>query len=97
MPLWTLRAGRYALIEAHPDFFPMYTQGGKWRHEGEAWTNWCEGFLGGQMWILYGHTGSPYWRRQAEHYRAWWNTARRIALCMTWAFCSGRRGNAGMT
>ena len=57
-----------ALIETHPDFFPMYTQGGKWRHEGEAWTNWCEGFLGGQMWILYGHTGSPYWRRQAEHY-----------------------------
>ncbi len=63
-------AGRQvrALSEAHPDFFPMYTQGGKWRHEGEAWTNWCEGFLGGQMWILYGHTGLPYWRRQAEHY-----------------------------
>ena len=61
-----------ALIEAEgplgADFFPMYTQGGKWRHGGEAWTNWCEGFLGGQMWSLYGHTGSPYWRRQAEHY-----------------------------
>ena len=28
------------LIETHPDFFPMYTQGGKWRHGGEAWTNW---------------------------------------------------------
>ncbi len=63
-------AGRQvrALIEAQPDFFPMYTQGGRWRHEGEAWTNWCEGFLGGQMWLLYGHTGSPDWRRQAERY-----------------------------
>ncbi|NJN83542.1 MAG: hypothetical protein HC802_15500 [Caldilineaceae bacterium] len=56
------------LIESHPDFFPMYTQGGKWRHSGEAWTNWCEGFLGGQLWLLYQHTGEPYWREKAEHY-----------------------------
>jgi unsaturated chondroitin disaccharide hydrolase len=56
------------LIERHPDYFPMYTVGGKWSHGGEAWTNWCEGFLGGQMWLLYRHTGDPYWRTQAEHY-----------------------------
>lgn len=56
------------LIETHPDFFPMYTQNGAWKHGGEAWTNWCEGFLGGQMWLLYRHTGDAYWRGKAEHY-----------------------------
>ena len=44
------------LIETYPDTFPMYTMGGKWMHGGEAWTNWCEGFLGGQLWLLYKHT-----------------------------------------
>jgi unsaturated chondroitin disaccharide hydrolase len=35
------------LIAAHPDLYPMYTQGGKWKVDGETWTNWCEGFLPG--------------------------------------------------
>lgn len=56
------------LITAHPDFFPMYTVNGKWKHGGEAWTNWCEGFLGGQMWLLYAHNQEAWWRQQAEHY-----------------------------
>lgn len=56
------------LIETHPDYFPMYTVSGKWKHSGEAWTNWCEGFLGGQLWLLYHHTTDPYWREKAEHY-----------------------------
>ena len=56
------------LTETHPDFFPMYTVGGKWKHDGEAWTNWCEGFLGGQLWLLYQHTGDAQWRARAEHY-----------------------------
>ena len=56
------------LIETYPDYFPMYTVNGKWQHEGEAWTNWCEGFLGGQLWLLYQHTGDVYWREKAEHY-----------------------------
>jgi len=56
------------LIESHPDSFPIYTVGGKWLHGGEAWTNWCEGFLGGQLWLLHNHTGDPYWRERAEHY-----------------------------
>ena len=34
------------LIQTYPDYFPVYTEQGKWRHTGEAWTNWCEGFLG---------------------------------------------------
>lgn len=56
------------LIDAHPDYFPMYTEGGKWVHSGEAWTNWCEGFLGGMMWIFHTRTDDPWWRVQAEHY-----------------------------
>ncbi len=56
------------LIETHPDYFPMYTVNGKWKHSGEAWTNWCEGFLGGQLWLLYQHTKDSYWQEKAEHY-----------------------------
>ena len=26
-----------------PDFFPMFTEMGRWRHGKEAWTNWCDG------------------------------------------------------
>ena len=56
------------LIEKHSDFFPMYTVNGQWRHSGEHWTNWCEGFLPGILWILYHLTGDHYWRGKAEHY-----------------------------
>ncbi|MEM7028474.1 MAG: glycoside hydrolase family 88 protein [Chloroflexota bacterium] len=56
------------LVETYPDFFPMYTEGGKWKHDGEAWTNWCEGFLGGQLWLLYNYNGDAYFREKAEHY-----------------------------
>ena len=56
------------LIETYPDYFPMYTVNGKWKHEGEAWTNWCEGFLGGQLWLVYEHNGDAWWRERAEHY-----------------------------
>jgi unsaturated chondroitin disaccharide hydrolase len=58
----------WRLTEAEPDYFPMYTEGGQWRHGGESWTNWCEGFLGGQLWLLYLHTGDPRFRARAEHY-----------------------------
>jgi unsaturated chondroitin disaccharide hydrolase len=56
------------LIQQHPDAFPMYTTNGKWAVGAESWTNWCEGFLGGQLWLLYQHTGEPRWRQHAEHY-----------------------------
>ena len=56
------------LIEKHPDYFPIYSQNGKWQHSGDAWTNWCEGFLGGMMWIFHKRTGDPVWRASAEHY-----------------------------
>ncbi len=57
-----------ALITNHPDYFPLFTEGGKWRHGKEAWTNWCEGFLGGMMWVFARRTGDPFWRERAEHY-----------------------------
>ena len=63
-------AGRQlqALITMHPDQFPMYTKQGGWTFAGENWTNWCEGFLGGQLWLLYQHSQLPHWQEQAIHY-----------------------------
>ena len=57
-----------ALIASHPDYFPLYTEEGRWQHGREAWTNWCEGFLGGMMWIFARRTGDAFWRERAEHY-----------------------------
>lgn len=60
------------MIEAHPDFYPMYTKDGKWEHEGPAWTHWCDGFFPGMMWIfaqrLLGSTDGDYWMQQAIRY-----------------------------
>jgi unsaturated chondroitin disaccharide hydrolase len=57
-----------AMIEKYPDQFPMYTRNGRWHLAGETWTNWCEGFPGGMMWIFYKRTQEPAWRQRAEHY-----------------------------
>jgi unsaturated chondroitin disaccharide hydrolase len=43
------------LAEKHPLFYPLYTQNGVWKHEGPAWTHWCDGFLPGMMWIFAKH------------------------------------------
>lgn len=56
------------LIESHPDKFPMYTTSGRWDFSGESWTNWCEGFLGGQLWLIYERNHDPWWQEKAEHY-----------------------------
>jgi unsaturated chondroitin disaccharide hydrolase len=56
------------LTENHPDFFPIYTVDGRWRHEGELWTDWTGGFLAGMMWQFHKRTGSQVWRERAEHY-----------------------------
>lgn len=57
-----------ALVERHPDFFPIYTKEGKWHHKGELWTDWTGGFLAGMMWQFFRRTGDPQWRERAEHY-----------------------------
>jgi unsaturated chondroitin disaccharide hydrolase len=64
-----------SLIERHPDFYPMYTQNGKWKHEGAVWTHWCDGFLPGIMWLFHKRLSSnnhsadaKYWLDQAIRY-----------------------------
>lgn len=61
------------LIEKHPGFYPMYTKDGKWKHDGPAWTHWCDGFLPGMMWIFHRHelesgSGREYWMDKAMEY-----------------------------
>jgi unsaturated chondroitin disaccharide hydrolase len=58
----------HKLSSNHPEYFPMYTKNGKWHHTGELWTDWCAGFLGGQMWLMEEYTGEQEWRELAEHY-----------------------------
>lgn len=55
-------------VERYPDYFPMYTTAGKWRHEGELWTDWCGGFHAGMMWLIAMRTGDAGWRERAERY-----------------------------
>jgi unsaturated chondroitin disaccharide hydrolase len=57
-----------ALITRDPNFYPLYTERGKWRHDKPAWTRWCDGFLPGMMWIFYEETGDAQWRADAEAY-----------------------------
>jgi len=59
-----------ATVERAPGFFPTYTVGGRWGHGGESWTNWCEGFFAGMMWLIARRTGDPWWRDAAERYSA---------------------------
>ncbi|HTC88520.1 MAG TPA: glycoside hydrolase family 88 protein [Bryobacteraceae bacterium] len=61
------------LVESHPGFYPMYTADGKWKHEGQVWTNWCDGFLPGMMWIFHkwnlaSGVTDKYWQEQAVRY-----------------------------
>jgi unsaturated chondroitin disaccharide hydrolase len=61
------------LVERYPDFYPMYTMQGRWKHSGEAWTHWCDGFLPGMLWIVYGRESQSssergWWRQQAIRY-----------------------------
>src|SRR5438270_925649 len=57
-----------ATIERHPDYFPIYTENGRWHHAGELWTDWCGGFHAGMMWLIARRTGDGWWRAMAEHY-----------------------------
>lgn len=66
---WRVAAEKVrGLVERAPGQVPLYTEGGRWRLDGEVWTNWCEGFLPGQLWLLAAHTGSAWFREQAESY-----------------------------
>ena len=52
----------------YPGYTPMYTVQGRWNREGERWTNWCEGFFPGILWLLHKQTGEAEWRALAEQY-----------------------------
>ena len=62
------------LVDQHPGLYPMYTLNGKWKHEGPAWTHWCDGFLPGMMWIFErrgpeaGNGHAKFWLEQATRY-----------------------------
>jgi unsaturated chondroitin disaccharide hydrolase len=56
------------VAERDPDFYPLYTDGGKWRHSKPAWTRWCDGFLPGMMWIFHEETGDSFWKELAIRY-----------------------------
>lgn len=58
-----------ATVERTPDYFPIYTVGGRWQHRGELWTDWCAGFHAGMMWIVaQRRPEDAWWRATAEHY-----------------------------
>ena len=57
-----------ATIARDPDFFPIYTTNGRWKHGGESWTDWCAGFHTGMMWLFAERKSDPWWRQTAEHY-----------------------------
>jgi unsaturated chondroitin disaccharide hydrolase len=61
-----------ATVENQPGLYPMYTQNGKWKHEGQVWTHWCDGFLPGMMWIIHkrlvGSDEAEWWMDQAIRY-----------------------------
>src|SRR5262249_48388855 len=57
-----------SLVERESGLYPLYTRDGKWRHSGQLWTAWGDGFLPGMMWVFYDETGEPAWRRLAESY-----------------------------
>ena len=57
-----------ALIETAPDYFPIYTTSGRWRHDGELWTDWTGGFFAGMMWKFFERSDDERWLRRAKHY-----------------------------
>ncbi|MCS7247491.1 MAG: glycoside hydrolase family 88 protein [Anaerolineales bacterium] len=56
------------LVTEYPDLMPSFTENGKWRLQQPGWTNWCEGFLGGALWLIYLLTEEARFRQHAEHY-----------------------------
>ena len=56
------------LVGNQPGFFPTFTEQGKWRPQVPGWTNWCEGFLAGTLWLVHMQTGDSWFRQQAERY-----------------------------
>lgn len=56
------------LVRNYPDFSPMYTKDGRWKHGRKLWTHWCEGFFPGILWLLYMRDRDQWWQVMAERY-----------------------------
>jgi unsaturated chondroitin disaccharide hydrolase len=55
-------------VRRQQDFFPIYTQAGRWHHDGPRWTDWTGGFFAGLMWQFYLRTQSDHWHQLAQRY-----------------------------
>lgn len=55
-----------ALTTGHPDLLVLSTERGKWVEA--TWTDWSQGFLGGQLWLVFEQTGEARWEELARHY-----------------------------
>jgi len=60
-------------MEIHPDYRPLHTHEGRWKHEDPPWMHWCDGFLPGMMWIFHRQLGNKgkdakWWKDQAIRY-----------------------------
>jgi hypothetical protein len=83
------------LATDYPDYFPLYTDHGRWKHGKEAWTNWCEGFLGGQMWIFHELGLGDEWQARAEHYSKLVEELNTTTRSTTSASCCAPPGRSG--
>src|SRR5215217_6491162 len=83
------------LVGDYPDYFPLYTDHGRWKHGKESWTNWCEGFLGGQMWLFYELGLGEDWKTRAEHYGKPSSNVSTTIKSMILVSCCAQRGRNG--
>jgi unsaturated chondroitin disaccharide hydrolase len=56
------------MLEAYPDAFPVYTRGGRWAIDTETPASGYEGYLPGQLWLLYRMTRNTWFHDMAERY-----------------------------
>jgi unsaturated chondroitin disaccharide hydrolase len=56
------------LLEAYPDAFPVYTRGGRWVIDTDTPASGYEGYLPGQLWLLYRMTRNTWFYEMAERY-----------------------------
>jgi unsaturated chondroitin disaccharide hydrolase len=54
------------LVDTRPGLAPAFTSRGRWVEQEPGWTRWTEGFLGGQLWLVYQASGEEWFREQAE-------------------------------
>jgi unsaturated chondroitin disaccharide hydrolase len=59
---------RLLLEKYSPDYYPMYTVGGRFGEDRKRWTHWCDGFYPGMMFIFAEATGEEWWLDKAIAY-----------------------------